>query len=151
MGLDGVVIINKSIQLHESVGIILKFDFVMQHFHESADNSLGFTVGLGTVDLGEFLANVVGLARDGECVAAGTPVRLAVVRVGVFDLVGALRQHVVDEKPGGAILGFVWQDVSVQLTGEVINYPKGTRATNRYSLDCVADWPLSRGKRLVSK
>ncbi len=93
----------------------------MPHLHEGADDPLGFAVGLWPVNLGEFLADVMRLAGHGKSVDVGTPVLLAVVRVRVFNLVRALRQHVVDEKMAGAVLGLVWQDVGVQFAGEVVD------------------------------
>ncbi|NOU42421.1 MAG: hypothetical protein HOO87_02405 [Methyloglobulus sp.] len=44
-----------------------------------------------------------------------TLVFLAVIRVGVIDLARTLYKDIVDQKKGGAVLGFVWQNIGVQL------------------------------------
>ena len=117
----------------------------MPHLHQGTDDAFGLAVGLGPVDLGELLADAVAFAGLDEGVAVGALVFLAVVGVGVFNLIRALLEHVVDQEMGGA----VWV-----LSGRMSAYSsleKSSMATNRYSLGCVGDWPLSNGRRLVSK
>ncbi|MEQ1558690.1 MAG: hypothetical protein ABL933_07080 [Methyloglobulus sp.] len=131
--------------------IVFKSLLTMPHLHQGRDHALGFAVGLGSVDFGELLADALLLAGFDEGMIVGALILLAIVGVSVIDLVRALGDDVIHQELGGAALGLVRQDVGVQLPGEVVDYPQGTRATNRYSLGCVGVWPLSNGRRLVKR
>lgn len=79
MRLDGVVEIDESSQLELAVGIDLKPGLVVPHLHQGADKAVGLAVGLGLVNLGELLADAVGLAGLEEGVAVGALILFAVV------------------------------------------------------------------------
>ena len=85
----------------------------MPHFHQGTDDPFGLAVGLWAVDLGELLADVVAFASLDKGMLVSAPVLLAVVGVGVVDLVRALGNDVADQELGGAVLGLVGQDVGV--------------------------------------
>ena len=103
-----------------AVGIVFELCLAVPHRHQGADDPFGLAVGLGAVDLGEFLPDAVGLARLGEGMVVGAFIFFAVVGIGIVDLVRTLCQHLVDQELGGAVLGLVEQDVGVKLTGEVV-------------------------------
>ncbi len=101
--------------------IVLKSLLTMPHLHQGTDHALGLAVGLGPVDLGEFLADALLLAGLDEGMLVGAFVFFAIVGVSVIDLVRALCQDIVDQELGGAALGLVGQDIGVQLPGEVVD------------------------------
>ncbi len=118
---------------------VLKGVPVMPHFHEGADNPFG----LGAVDLGEFLTGALLRAGFDKGVLVGALYRYRSNRSQ--NLIGALRQHIIDQELGGTVLGLVRQDVGVKLPGEAVD------SNNRYFRGWAGDWPLSSGRRLVSK
>lgn len=121
MWFDGVIEVDETVQLQLSVEVILEFGFHMPHLHQGADDPFGLAIGLRAVDLGELLADAVGFTGFGESVVVSALVFLAVVGIGVIDLVRALRQHVADEELGGAVLGLVGQDAGIKLAGKVVD------------------------------
>lgn len=54
----------------------------MAHLDQGSDNPFGITVGLGTVDLGELLADTVSVASLYESMAVSAFIRFTVVGVG---------------------------------------------------------------------
>ncbi|WP_176969734.1 hypothetical protein [Nitrosomonas sp. Nm33] len=48
------------------VGTVFKVSLVMPHLHQGADSTFSFAVGLGSIDLSEFLADTVCFAGFNE-------------------------------------------------------------------------------------
>ena len=124
MRLDGVVKIDEAAQLKFPVGAVFEFNLIVPHVHQGTDHSLGLTIGLGSVHLGEFLADAMALAGHDKSMAVSALIFLAVVGIGVIDLVRALGENCVDEEMGGAVLGLVGQNVGVKLSGKIVDSNK---------------------------
>jgi hypothetical protein len=126
--------------------VVLESMLAVPHLHEGADDTFGLAVCLGSVDFGELFADAVLLAGLDEGVVVSALIFLAVVGVCVIGLVRAMGDMTLPTKCRAAL---PWV-----LSGRMSAYSsleKSSMAMNRYSLGCVGDWPLSKGRRLVSK
>ncbi len=83
----------------------------MSHFHQGAEVVLGLAVGLWLIDFGEFLDDTVAFTSLNEGILVGAHVLLAVIGVGVVDLVRALGNYAAGQELGGTVLGLVRQEV----------------------------------------
>ncbi|SDZ05457.1 hypothetical protein SAMN05421755_10954 [Nitrosomonas sp. Nm33] len=124
MWFDSVIKVNKAAELNLPVDGVFKVGLVMPHLHQGADNMFSFAVGLGSIDLSEFLADAVRFAGFNESMAVSTFIFFAVIRISIIDLIRALGDNGFGEEPGGAIPGFIGQDGCMEFSGEVINCDK---------------------------
>jgi hypothetical protein len=137
---DGIIRVNKAAKLNLPVGAVFKIGLVMPHLQESPDGAFGFAVGLWSIDLSEFLADTEYFAGIDESMTVS-----AIIRISVIDVVGALGNDGLGEEAGCAVLGFIGQNGCIEFSGEVVNRDK------QVFLGWVGDWPLNKGRRLVSK
>ncbi len=59
MRLNGIVEINETEKLNVPIGAVIEVNLAVPHVHQCADNSLGFTVGLRTIDKSKLLTDTV--------------------------------------------------------------------------------------------
>lgn len=121
MGLHGVVEVNKAVELDMAMSRIFEGLLAVPHLHERANDPFGFTVGLRPIDAGKLLVDTVLLAGFDKGMLAVALELLALIGIDVIDLIRTLGDHVLSEKAGGAVLGFIRQDVSIQFPREVID------------------------------
>ncbi len=113
MGLYGIVEVNETGKLNASIGAVFKGNLAVPHIHQSADDSLGLTVGLRTIDAGKLLTNAVLPASFAESVTVSSFEFRTVIGVSAVDLIRTLGDHSSDEKTSSAVLGFIRKDLSI--------------------------------------
>ena len=107
MGFDGVVEVNETDKLNTAVRGVFKGNLTVPHFHEGADDALGFAVSLRAIDAGKLLTDAVLRTYFDESVI-GSPFKfLAIIGVGIVDLIRALGDDGFSEEMCGAVLSFV--------------------------------------------
>ena len=79
MRLNGIVEINETEKLNVPIGAVIEVNLAVPHVHQSADNPLGFTVSLRTIDTGKLLTDTVLPASFDESVAVSSFKFFAVV------------------------------------------------------------------------
>jgi hypothetical protein len=144
MRLNGIVEINETEKLNVPIGAVFKVNLAVPHIHQCADNPLGFTVGLRTIDTGKLLTDTLLPASFDESVAVSSFKFFAVVRISIVDLVRTLSNS-SDEKASCTMLGFIGKNIGYS------SLEKSSMATNRYSRGSLANCPFNNRSRLVSK
>ena len=107
MGFDGVVEVNETDKLNTAVSGVFKTEFVVPHVHERANHVLGFAVSLRAIDASKLLTDIVLGACFDERVTGGPLKFLAVIGVGIVDLIRALGDDGFYEEMRSAVLGFI--------------------------------------------
>ncbi|SDY96923.1 hypothetical protein SAMN05421755_10741, partial [Nitrosomonas sp. Nm33] len=90
MWFDSVIKVNKAAELNLPVDGVFKVGLVMPHLHQGADNTFSFAVGLGSIDLSEFLADAVRFADFNKSMTVSAFIFFAIIRISVIDLVRAV-------------------------------------------------------------
>ena len=121
MRFHGIVVVYKSDELSLAVEAILEGRLLMPHLHQSPDHSFGLPVSLWGFHLRISLLDLVFRAELHEGVILMiASVFQSVVRVGLFDGVGAFIQH-LPKKLFTGILGLVRENRGKQFSGKVID------------------------------
>ena len=103
MWLDGIIKVNKATELNLPVGTVFKLGLVMPHLHQGADSAFSFAVGLGSIDLSEFLADAVHFAGFNESMTVNAFIFFAIIRISIIDLIWALGDDGFGEEPPAAL------------------------------------------------
>lgn len=104
MGLYGIVEVNETGKLNAPIGAVFKGNLAVPHIHQGADDSLGFTVGLGTIDAGKLLADTVLPASFAESMTVSPFKFRTVIGISAVDLIRTLGNNSVYEKASCAAL-----------------------------------------------
>ncbi len=82
---------------------------------------LSFTFSLRATDAGKFLTDTVLPACSDESVIAGSFKFGTVVGICAVDLIRALGDDRAYEKVSSAVLGFIGENIGIQIFGEIID------------------------------
>lgn len=110
-----VIEINEAYELKQAVRSIFENMPLMPHLHQGADHPFRLAIGLRTIDAGKLLADAVLRAGTRKGMVRRAFVLLAVIGIGILDLIGALGNDCLGEKARSAILCLIGQDGGIQL------------------------------------
>ena len=89
----GIVEVNETEKLNAPLGAVFKANLAVPHIHQSADDSLGLSIGLRTIDAGKLLTDTVLPASFIERMAVSSFKFFAVVRISIVDLARTLSKQ----------------------------------------------------------
>jgi hypothetical protein len=128
MGFYGIVEVNKTDKLNASIGAVFKTSQAVPHIHQSADDSLGLAVGLGTIDTSKLLTDAMLPASFIESMIVVSFKFFAVIGISIVDLIRTLSNSAY-EKASGAVLSFIGKDIGKDIG--IHSLEKSSMATNR--------------------